>query len=147
MKTVTEYIEQLHKVINLNQENLNKVTKLLELYPDLGIAVGRWEKQVFCSPAVNSSVTDCDIRHNCGCCSDSPLEIWPYKETEYGKVYSNPAIFRVGERGYYCDMPYENWETWLKEEGISDVVIDIVKKYFADEKKKAREEFDSTLDD
>ncbi len=116
------------------QSELERLKKLEELYPDLKRYEGRWKKVAHYSNAVNGIVTNFDARHNCGCCSDSPLEIWPYLETPFGKVYSNPPKFTVGERYYDGgDRPYANWEKPLKEAGIPENIITRVKLHFTSE--------------
>ena len=71
------------------------------------------------------------MRHNCGCCSDSPLGVWPYIETESGKVYSDPAVFMIGEMHWISgDKPYKGWEEQMRKYGISEVVIGKISEYF-----------------
>lgn len=117
---------------------------LARLFPDLKKKVGRWEKVVFCSPAANARATGFDMRHNCGCCADSPLEIWPYAETSYGRVYSEPPEFRVGERepGFGADKPYDDWDKKMREAGIPEAIISAVTEHFKSEAKKLREAVD-----
>jgi len=116
-------VEKQAEAQKLLTESAN-LTKLLELYPDLRKVSGRWNKKAYCSKEVNSKVTNFDMRHNCGCCADSPLEIWPYLETEYGRVYSDPTDFRTGERvDYAYDRPYPNWQEKMKNAGIALIII------------------------
>ena len=91
-------IAQLRKDSEANLAEAARLERLLAAYPDLKKHTGRWEKVAYFSKEANSKVTNYDCRHNCGCCNDSPLEIWPYVETSDGKVYSDPASFMVGER-------------------------------------------------
>lgn len=108
-----------------------RLEKLSALYPDLRRFVGRWEKVVWCSKAVNAQATEYDRRFNCGCCSDSPLEIWPYLETEFGKVYSDPPEFKLGEKHWISGAkPYAGWKDKLREAGIREEIIEGVQAYF-----------------
>lgn len=114
---------------------------MTEIFPDLETYVGRWNKKVYCSKLANSRVTSYESRYNCGCCDDSPLEIWPYIETEHGRVYSSPARFFVGKRnpsyGYEDDeddepyvYPYPDWRQRLAKHGISEEVIHQLNQVF-----------------
>lgn len=126
------HIEAAQKAAEASAE-LERLTRLQVTYPDLAAHSGRWNKEVLCSKSVNGLVDKYDMRHNCGCCDDSPLEIWPYLDTADGRVYSDPACFRVGERGYYGgDSPYDGWDHRMHEAGISTTIIECVRLYFAD---------------
>lgn len=139
-------IEILRKEAKQKLEKAQNIENLLMKFPDLNRFVGRWEKEVFCSRSVNSIVDKYDRRYNCGCCEDSPLEIWPYIETEYGKVYSYPACFRVGERsGFSSSRPYDNWKERLEKENISENIIKKIESFF--EYEKESEEHDSDFED
>ena len=109
-----------------------KLAALAGLFPDLKKYVGRWEKIAFYSAAANERATGVDIRHNCGCCEDSPVEAWPYVETEHGKVYTDPPRFVVGERDYAADggeRANEDWDKRLREARIPEAVIARVGAY------------------
>ena len=111
----------------------NRLEALQKAYPDLRRSEGRWKKVVFCSKSVNSKVNRFDIRHNCGCCADSPLEIWPYLESaEFGKIYSDPPKFVVGEKNpiFHGDTPYKGWDEKMRAEGIPEDVIGPVAQIF-----------------
>lgn len=117
---------------------------LARLFPDFKKKVGRWEKVVFCSPAANARATGFDMRHNCGCCADSPLEVWPYAETSIGRVYTEPPEFRVGEREPVlgADKPYEGWDKKMRDAGIPEAIVSAVAEHFKSEAKKIREAVD-----
>ncbi len=125
-----EAAEAKSKYDAANKE-LERVQKLKELYPDLEITVGRWNKKVYRSASVNPLVTDYEVRFNCGCCHDSPFEVWFYLETNYGKIYSHPSYFVAGERDgrYSLDVNIEDGakERILKE----NVNPDVVNKFFS----------------
>jgi len=101
----------------------------LEKYDDLYIEVHRWNKECYCSRMVNSKVTHADIRFNCGCCSDSPLEVFPYLIRDGRKVYSSPSCFVVGEKYGFGVSPDFDWEKDFKDNDISDDVINEIKIY------------------
>lgn len=127
MEDITNLKEQAEKAL-AEAENLEK---LKELYPDLHKVTGRWNKIVWCTPTVNSIVANYDKRHNCGCCPDSPLEIWPYLETPYGKVYSDPACFKPGEKSWSGgDRPNRNWHQSFLDANINPEIIKMVKEHF-----------------
>jgi hypothetical protein len=105
---------------------------LMEQFPDLEINRNRWNRERYSTKEVNSLTTDCDISHNCGCCPDSPLEVWPFVQLGPVKVYSKPARFTVGEKAGYGERSYAGWQTDMEKEGISDAVIQKVAKYLDD---------------
>lgn len=118
-----------------------KLEAMLQAFPNIRKHVGRWNKVAYYSKDVNSKVDRFDLRHNCGCCNDSPLEIWPYLETEHGKVASDPPMFRVGERErtYGGDIPYPDWDKKMQDAGLSEGLIGSVSMHFKRCAKEARE--------
>jgi hypothetical protein len=138
-------IERLRKEAAERIAEADKLEAMLKQYPNLRKRVGRWEKVAYYTSDVNTKVDRFDIRHNCGCCNDSPLEIWPYLETPIGKVYSDPPDFRVGQRDpcYGGDVPYEGWDTKMREAGLPEMIIGAVSMHFkrcADEAREGVEE-------
>lgn len=114
--TIDQDIDKL-KAAALEAE---KLEKLQQAYPDLKTYTGRWDKKVYCSPSVNAEVNKYERRFNCGCCGDSPLELWSYLETEYGRVYSDPPSFMVGEKDYVTDYRmYDGWQDKLLKADLS----------------------------
>lgn len=118
----------------------DQLDAMLKEYPNLRKHTGRWNKVAFMTKDVNSKVERFDIRHNCGCCKDSPLEIWPYLETPFGKVYSDPAMFRVGEREpfYGGDRPTRGWDKTMRDAGIPEPIIGAVGMHFKQEAEEAK---------
>jgi hypothetical protein len=138
MTTVSEEIAKLQENSKSRQSEIDQLTKLLELFPDLKKHVGRWNKVAFYSSSVNSKVSGYDQRFNCGCCSDSPLEVWPYLDTPFGKVFSDPPCFTIGEKCYYGGAtPYPDWQERLEKAGIPGVVIGSIEEYFSKSKEDA----------
>lgn len=139
---VQETASALMEVSDRLRAEAHRLGTLAHEFPDLEKRVGRWKKVVFSSAAANARATGFDMRHNCGCCADSPLEIWPYAETPHGRVYTKPAEFRVGERepSFGADKPYEGWEDKMREAGIPESIVSAVAEHFKNEAKKIREE-------
>jgi len=135
MRSVKDEISSIEKEITEKQHSLKQLKSMLESYPDLEVHTGRWNKKVYSSRSVNSLVNNYDTRHNCGCCSDSPLEVWPYLETEYGKIYSSPAMFFVGQKNEYRygDLSDPGWEDKLRKENIPEELIERMSSLFSDE--------------
>lgn len=132
-KSVEERLRELED----QKECLYREAKLREKYPDLVVQTARWGKKCFSSVSVNDKVDKIEMRHNCGCCPDSPLEVFPYLEDPLGfKVYSNPSCFQVGELHYIAgDKPYDKWEEELRKVDIPQSIIDQIQKKFDDDKK------------
>jgi hypothetical protein len=116
----------------LNQEIAykNKLLSLIERFPDLKENKNRWNHVRLSSKLVNSSTNDAEIKHNCGCCDDSPLEVWPYAEIEGLRVFSDPASFTVGQKSGLGDIPYPGWDERMRKSNIPQIVIDRVNAYF-----------------
>lgn len=146
MSSITEDIEKLRREAEEKTQEAANLSKLLELYPDLKKKVGRWNRIAYYSQSVNSQVDTYYTRHNCGCCSDSPLEVWPYLTTPFGPVYSDPPFFFIGERSDYGDRPNSNWELDLRSSGIPESLIDKMKSLFPEEA-FPKETYDDELPD
>lgn len=142
-------IEKLRKEAAEKLALADQLEQLLVKYPNLRKHTGRWNKVAYYSKDVNALVDRFDMRHNCGCCNDSPLEIWPYLETPLGKVYSEPSMFRVGEKEpfYHGDIPYKGWDKTMRDAGIPEPLIGAVKVHFRREADEAREMADRIYDE
>lgn len=99
MGTFTEKLEQLDKEVADRQAEANRVRQLAEMFPDLETHTDRWKRQRYISKSVNGRVADYELRRTCGCCPDAPRVLWPYVETEFGRVYSNPPSFYLTHFG------------------------------------------------
>lgn len=140
-------LDEIRTDIYNKQQELEKLEQLYKNYPDLKKHVNWWKTVRYCSKSVNDKVNQYEQRHNCGCCADSPLEIWPYLETEFGRVYSDPPCFRVGEDSYYDgDRPYPNWEKDMENKNISKLIIKAVQDYFNSIKEAEIDEVDDDVD-
>jgi len=129
--TFNKHLESLQKEINDKQLHLNNLRLLQLTYPDLNISIDRWNKIKYYSNLANENVTNCDIYYSCGCCYDSMIKVSPYIQTQYGRIYSDPSQFLIGEKN--CDGPDlqdNNWEQILLDHKIPTLIIDKVKQYF-----------------
>lgn len=131
MSGIQAELDKLNKEAEEKKVEADRLVRLFAEFPDLRKHVGRWNKVAYCSASVNSRVDKADFRYNCGCCSDSPLEVWPYLETASGKVYSDPPCFQVGEKYYLGgSRPYPNWKERMSSTGVSEVVVIMVQNHF-----------------
>jgi ribosomal 50S subunit-associated protein YjgA (DUF615 family) len=142
-------IAQLRKDAAEKLALADQLEQLLVKYPNLRKHTGRWNKVAYYTKDVNALVDRFDMRHNCGCCNDSPLEVWPYLETPLGKVYSEPSMFRVGEKEpfYHGDRPYKGWDKTMQDAGIPESIIGAVKMHFRREAEEAKELADRLYDE
>lgn len=145
MTNIAQIIVTAEAEILKKTNELNALKKLHSKYPDLKRYVGRWEKVVYYTTSVNKSVKDYDMRHNCGCCPDSPLEVWPFINTEYGKIYSDPPCFTIGENSYYGDIPHNNWEDKLRKANIPEEIIVRLQAHFEICKASAHEDVENSF--
>lgn len=140
MSSIQDEVAKLSKEAAALLQEQARLSKAYQAYPDLQKHVGRWGKVAYYSKAVNSQVTFVDVRHNCGCCSDSPLEVWPYVDTEHGRIYSDPPCFTVGEQHWIAgDKPYPGWEQKMRGAGIHESVIEMIQRRFDKDKQTRRE--------
>lgn len=132
---VPRTIDTLRKEAAEKMVEADRLAGLLVAFPDIRKYTGRWNKVAYYSKTANTQVNDFDSRHNCGCCVDSPLEIWPYVETPHGRVYADPPMFSVGERdpNTYGDRPNTGWDTQLRNASIPEAIIERVSHLFQDE--------------
>lgn len=129
--SLADDIKKAREEAKKQETEASRLANLAEAYPDLKKHTGRWSKIAYYSKSVNDKVTRFDIRHNCGCCNDSPLEIWPYLETPHGNVYSDPPCFQVGERHWMGgDRPYAGWQQKMKNAGIPEIIIGAIGVHF-----------------
>jgi hypothetical protein len=124
-------IAELRKEAAEKTAEADNLERMLKEFPDLLRNVNRWRKVRYYSPSVNPRVDQYDQTFNCSCCNDSPLEIWPYIETENGRVYSNPPRFIVGEKHWiHGSEPSDGWEDEMRGAGIPEVVVESIRYYF-----------------
>jgi hypothetical protein len=144
---IDKEIEKLNKEIDERSNEIIRLQNLKEIFPDIKQHTNRWKRVRYYSATVNSIAEDCDIGHNCGCCPDSPVEVWPFVKTENGNVYSDPPKFDVGEKYNYRDRPHHNWKEILVKAGISEVVIEKVANHFKIEKEEMLKELEESYND
>jgi hypothetical protein len=124
-------IEALRREADKNIKEADKLEGLLKKFPDLLLHTNRWNKVRYYSKSANSIADKYDIGYNCGCCNDSPLELSPYIETEYGRVYSDPPVFTIGDKNIYrSDKPYDGWDKKLREANVKEEIIEKVSHRF-----------------
>lgn len=122
--SLSKEIDSLFEEANKKLDEAKKLQKLQEEFPDIRKHVGRWGKVAYCSKSVNNKATGFDIRHNCGCCYDSPLEVWPFADTPSGRVYTDPPMFTIGEDTSRGDRLYKGWESKLRNDNIPESIIE-----------------------
>jgi hypothetical protein len=129
--TVKEKLDELERERLALVDRVTKLEMLQKEVPDLEINTNRWRTERYSSQSVNSIVDNVEIGYNCGCCSDSPVEAWPFVDRAGERIFSKPASFQVGEKGYdYVDRPHDGWRKQLTAAGIADVVIEKIATYF-----------------
>jgi hypothetical protein len=132
---IQTYIEKIRKEAATLLDKAERLTKLTDRFPDLERTENRWRHEKLCSKEVNAIADKCYIHHNCGCCSDSPVEVEPYIEIEGFTIHSKPYSVMVGEKDpyEYGDRRWENWRESLEKAGFSEKIINQVDKHFKKE--------------
>jgi hypothetical protein len=121
---------QLQAEVAAAQAKLARFEQLRQRFPDLDVAVDRWRHERYTSALVNPIADQVELKHNCGCCADSPLEARPYIEVDGARVYARPDCYQVGEKvSYTRDRPYPDWQAGLVKQGISAAAIARVASY------------------
>ena len=128
--TLTEYVLMEQAKLIKRMGEIDKTLELIKKFPNLANHVNRWEKVRLYTSHVNKIVDKFDMSHNCGCCSDSALELWPYVEIDGMKIYSSPPVFLIGEKCGSGDTPDVDWRKDLEEHNIPICIINEVTKYF-----------------
>lgn len=110
-------------------EHAHAMLDLLTEYPDIVELSDRWGNVRLASASANNMVDKTDIHHNCGCCTDSPLEVYPYTEIDGQQIYANPPCYTVGNRYWNGgDEPCSNWRDRLKHLPLT--ITEQVQEYF-----------------
>lgn len=130
--SLQEHLERRRAEIQKEQDELALVEALAKKYPDLKRHVNRWKRERFTSASVNSLCVDYDMAHNCGCCNDSPLELWPYVKEGETRIYADGIPFVIGEKNPYSyrDDAYDGWEDKLRAANFPQELIDKVARHF-----------------
>jgi len=130
-ESVKKKLEEIEKA-NAEKALLEALTKE---FPDLKIHTNRWGRKRYSAKSANSRVDQYDSGFNCGCCEDSPLEIWPYLETMGTKIHSDPTGIMVADRYDSYDgeeyrklSAYAGWKDRFVGNGISEKVINAVEE-------------------
>lgn len=131
-KDLREELAEKATMLRKEAARVDREAGLLEKYPDLEEISFRWNKRCLSSKGVNRHVDKVDIRHNCGCCQGSPIEVFPYKNVGDVVIYSKPARFSVGQQNAYGygERPHEDWQEELIEAEINPIVIKIIDDWF-----------------
>jgi hypothetical protein len=137
--TIEEKIESIKNEIEKLQSEWILMEGAQATYPDLKVHTNRWNKVRYTSAKAIALADKCDIAHNCGCCNDSPIELWPYMEYKPGgihvafQIYAEGIPFRIGEKCWcYGEKEYEGWQDKLRAKGLREEIIQQATKFFED---------------
>lgn len=122
-----EYIGEKEKEAEKLNREIAAIQKIQEQFNDLEIHTDRWGTKRYCSAQVNEIADKFMSKFNCGCCGDSPFEVWPYKEIEGIKIYSNPPYYWIGEKDSWDEdrdvIAKPEWFKGLRTNNISEELI------------------------
>jgi hypothetical protein len=98
---IQEKIDKLQaEILRLNKD-IVQLKRIVEKFPDAFISQDRWKNERVFSKIASPLCDKYDWRHSCGCCADSSVQVWPYLETEFGKVFAAEAPLYVMDRDEY----------------------------------------------
>ncbi len=143
---IHKYIETKENELQKAKEIVRKVKILSEKYKDLVVNINRWGAERYSTSEVNEIANCCSFAHSCGCCEDAVLYARPHIVDEELQIliHSNPVDIPIGEKEpyypdnaynedneqvYFPERYYSNWEGRLKENKISQKVIEQVRTY------------------
>jgi hypothetical protein len=113
------------------QKQIDELELLIQKYPSVQLHKDRWERCRYYTSEVNSLVDKVQIMHNCGCCDDSPLEVWPCLEVEGIPIFASGIPYTVGYKNYYNgEMPIDGWQNKFITNNINPIIIEKIQKYF-----------------
>jgi hypothetical protein len=146
MQAITRVIEEKEASIKAGLREVEEMRALAEEFPDLTLHTDRWKTERLSSAKVNSVASEVLLKHSCGCCSDSPLQAWPYIEKNGKRIFSSPPVFTVGEKNMFGSGEIETpgWEEPMRAAGISEAAIARVRAYLNVCRPESDEETDDT---
>lgn len=123
---------ELKEKLEQQEKKIENQKKLLEKFPGIKEHSDRWGTIRLISKEINTIADEVFINHNCGCCPDSPIQAWPYKEFFGIEVFSDPTQFFIGQQNQFGigEIPDSDWEEELRKENISEEVIRKIQQYF-----------------
>ena len=136
MQDLKQFLADEKKKRNQEVSRVEVLEKLYKRFPSLQRHVSRWNHERFCSPEINPLCMNYEMAHNCGCCPDSPLELWPYAIFEGMKLFASPIPFCIGEKSMYRksgERSYNGWQEKLRKHKIPEEIITRVEKVFEGE--------------
>lgn len=111
-----------------DQLRAKRLTDLAKEYSDISIDTYKGHDRYYTS-AVNEEVDLCEII--CDCSYGSLVEVFPYLITQFGRVYSDPPRFVVGEwLDFDYARPFSDWYDRMDMHSIGQSIIDQVFEYF-----------------
>lgn len=127
---IDNHITRLESEAKKAQDELAKIRRLREEFPDLDSHTDRWKNIRYMAKSANAMVDQIEIRRSCGCCPDTPIIAMPYLEFEGMRLYSDPHYIYIGHQTYNYDVQEEaGWKRQYEQAGISYHVIKKVKEY------------------
>jgi len=124
-ETIIDKLNTLKEFIK-NMELLLQDDKFIKLKSD------RWSQGKISSNKVNGLCNNVSISPTCGCCSDAPIEAYPYVEMYGFKIFSTES-FTIGDQCYCGGVrAWNQWDKNLKDAGMPKKIIDIIQQFFDD---------------
>ena len=136
--TIEEKIEKIKAEIEKLQSEWVLMEAAKAAYPDLKVHTNRWGTVRYTSAKAIALADKIEIAHNCGCCNDSPIELWPYMEYKSGginvafRIYAEGIPFCIGEKccGCYGEKFDYGFGEKLRQKGLSEEIIKQATEWF-----------------
>lgn len=143
---IQEKIDKLKAETLKFDKEIARLKLIVEKFPDAFVAQDRWKNERVFSKTASPLCDQYDWKHSCGCCADSPVQVWPYLETEFGKVFAAEAPFYVMARdehgmGIYLRNGFDVSKTNLSDD-MKRQIQDFIDLFATGDKEKRDEEYD-----
>jgi hypothetical protein len=113
---IQEKINKIRGDIVRAENEIEKLNRVAARFPDAFVSHDRWKNERVFSKIASPLCDKYDWEHSCGCCADSPVKVWPYLETEFGKVFAAESPLYINGMGNYLRNGFDLSKTNLSDD-------------------------------
>lgn len=126
---IQEKINKIRADIVKSESEIEKLNRIVARFPDAFVSQDRWKNERVFSKIASPLCDKYDWKHSCGCCPDSPVQVWPYLETEFGKVFAAEAPFYVMNRDEHGMGIYLRNDFDVSKTNLSDTMKSQIQEF------------------